>query len=212
MKRHGRFGADLNGQRFGRLVVVERIPGRSSSGHARYLCRCDCGAETSVPGMRLRRGDTVSCGCYARERSRDRATSHGMTKHRLFPTWVAMMARCYSPQNAAYPRYGGRGIIVCKEWHDVRRFIVDNDHLALPGLSIDRHDNDGPYSPENVRWATRSEQSLNRRSNVRFTFQGRTQTIFEWAREVGIPPKTLWRRLRVLGWDIERSITTPIDL
>jgi hypothetical protein len=209
MKRRGRFAVDLDGQRFGRLVVIERIPGFNKSGHAKYLCQCDCGETSSVAGMRLRRGDTVSCGCYARERSRA-ATTHGMTKHRLFPTWQSMMARCYKAHCPAFPDYGGRGIVVCDRWKDVRHFIADNEHLALPGLSIDRRDNDGPYAPENARWITRAEQSLNRRSNVHLTYQGRTQTIFEWAREIGIAPRTLWHRIRTLRWPTDKAIQTPV--
>lgn len=206
----GRFAVDLSGQRFGRWLVLERIPGLNKSGQARYMCRCDCGTEKAVTGGYLRDGRTTSCGCARRELWSQRMQTHGLSKHRLFPTWVAMMGRCYNTNNAAYNRYGGRGITVCERWHDVRHFIADNEVLAKPSLSIDRRDNDGPYSPANVRWASRREQSNNRRSNVLLTFEGRTQPLFDWAREVGIAPRTLWSRIRT-GWPTGEALTTTAD-
>jgi hypothetical protein len=122
-----------------------------------------------------------------------------------------MMQRCYNPANAAYASYGGRGIAVCDRWHDPVAFIADNEALALPGLSLDREGNDGDYSRENCRWATSIEQSRNRRSNVTLSFGGRTMTLFEWAAEIGIAPRTLWARIQVRGWDVERALTTPLQ-
>lgn len=203
---------DITGQRFGRWSVVRKIDGLSKSRHSRFECRCDCGTTKIVLGYKLRRGASLSCGCLANELSSQRSHQHGMTKHHLFPTWSGMMARCYRPTNPAFPRYGGRGIYVCERWHDVTLFIADNEDTALPGLSIDRVDNDGPYSPENTRWATRGDQSRNRRSNVLLTHDGRTMPLFDWAREVGIAPRTLWRRIRQSGWSAERAITTPCHL
>ena len=201
---------DLTGSRFGRWLVLAREPGLNSSRQARWRCRCDCGTERVVTGLRLRGGTSRSCGCARDEMWSERLTTHGLSKHRLFPTWVAMMARCYRTQNRAYPDYGGRGITVCERWHDVVNFIADNDPLAGLELSMDRRDNDGPYSPANVRWTTRTAQAFNRRSNVLLTFEGRTQALFDWARQLGMAPRTLWARIDA-GWSVGEALTTPVD-
>lgn len=206
----GRPAPDLSGEKFGRWLVVRREPGVTNSGHARFHCRCECGNEGLVLGHQLRRGTSLSCGCLRNDLSSQRMKKHGLSNHRLFPIWDSMMQRCYNPDNAAYANYGGRGITVCNRWHDVTHFIADNEALAKPRLTLDREDNDGPYSPENTRWATRATQALNRRSNVFLTHDGRTQTLFEWAREVGIRPRTLWQRIK-LEWPIEDALTMKVD-
>lgn len=205
----GRFSKDISGQRFGRWLVVRRNR-ISASGHALFDCVCDCGTQRVVNSARLRRGSSKSCGCLAADLSSVRATEHGMTKHRLFGIWRGMMHRCYSPTSRAFGRYGGRGIIVCERWHDVRLFIEDNDAKALPGLTIDRRNNDGPYSPENTRWIERREQNLNYSRNVYLEFEGKRQTLREWADERGIGLGTLWHRVRVLNWPTEQALTQPV--
>lgn len=196
------------GLRFGRWVVLKRDSAKASNGGAVFLCRCDCGTEKIVVGDKLRRGTSQSCGCLRNEMSAERESTHRLTKHRLYPVWQGMMARCTRPHNPAYPDYGGRGIRVCARWGDVRAFIADNEAAATPGTTMDRIDNDGDYDPGNVRWATRQEQSRNRRSNVLLTHDGRTMTLTEWALEIGVKPRTLWKRIND-GWGVERALSTP---
>jgi hypothetical protein len=84
-----------------------------------------------------------------------------------------MMQRCYNPSNAKYSRYGGRGILVCEEWQNAEVFISDIARLlgARPlGYSLDRINNDGPYDPINVRWASAKTQSANREYALALTF------------------------------------------
>jgi len=198
------------GKRFGRLVVVASSDARDSNGRIFYVCACDCGSKCTVRGTYLRDGRTKSCGCLARELSSKRNKTHGLTKHPLYPTWGAMMRRCYDIKDRAYERYGGRGIGVCKRWHSAEKFVSDNAKKAAPGLSIDRIDNDGHYEPSNVRWVSCGTQSRNRRSNVLLTHKGQTQTLTEWAEALSIPPRTLWARIRRRGWSVDKALSTPV--
>lgn len=122
--------------------------------------------------------------------------------HREYKAWQAMINRCTQPSHPAYPNYGGRGIAVCKDWHSgwmcggLARFIDHIGPMPGDGYTIDRIDNDRGYEPGNVRWATRKEQSRNRRANRLLTFNGRTQCLTAWADEAGIKENTLRSRLR----------------
>lgn len=92
----------------------------------------------------------------------------GKTFHPLYGTWVCMIYRCENPNNHAYSRYGGRGITVCDRWRaDFWAFAADMGPKPTPGHSIDRIDNDGPYSAQNCRWATKSQQRANQRPRKR---------------------------------------------
>ena len=107
-----------------------------------------------------------------------------------------MMERCYNAEKDTFEHYGGRGIAVCDRWHDVNNFISDMSDTWEEGLTLERRDNNGNYSPSNCKWATRIEQSNNRRNSLKFTYRGRTLTLAEWCRNLGIPYKTAHGRLR----------------
>ena len=160
---------DLMGQRFGRLVVIERA-GTSKNGQVIWRCLCDCGKEADVLSISLRRGLTRSCGCLSREKVSERTTArntiHGARHTKLYNTWRGMRERCENPSHKSYSDYGGRGISVCAEWQDFTAF----QKWALAsgykdGLSLDRIDSNGNYEPSNCRWADKKQQSRNRRSN-----------------------------------------------
>jgi hypothetical protein len=115
-----------------------------------------------------------------------------------YDIWQAMRSRCTKPHNPKYHRYGGRGITVCERWQDFKNFLADMGERP-EGMQLDRKDNDGPYSPDNCRWATPQEQMNNTSFNVFIEHDGRKLTISQWARELNIKPNTIVTRLR-RGW------------
>lgn len=146
------------GDIFGRLQILEVLPfEKDKNSRTTVKCLCECGNTTTTKLTYLKNGNTRSCGCLQKENTK----SHGLGTHELYKTWYAMMQRCYNEESDNFHLYGGRGIKVCKRWHDIRLFIEDMSPRP-EGLSLDRVDTNGNYEPSNCRWADWTEQNLNK--------------------------------------------------
>lgn len=189
----------LDGQRFGCITILRWQRG-SRSKRGKYVFRCECGLEGTVFQNVLKRKDAFK---------RCRHPGHSYTSE--YRSWGGMIDRCFNPKNAAYENYGGRGITVCDRWKsDYRLFFEDMGKKPSRDHSIDRIDNDGPYSPENCRWATMKEQHKNRRCSFYVLNGGERLYLPELARQTGIKRQTLRNRLE-RGWSFEEAIKTPVN-
>ena len=176
------------------------------NGRYHWLCRCDCGTETTPYGGSLVAGLTTSCGCLKRERTSATHTTHGHTRgrsqSRAYRAWFAMLARVKRD-----PHYTERGIGVAPRWKNFENFLADMGEPP-PGTSLDRIDNDGDYGPGACRWATHAQQMRNTRSTRLISFRGETLCRKDWATRAGISRSTLDYRLE-RGWSLERALTEP---
>lgn len=192
------------GDKFGRLLVVGIEPKRR--GDAEVRCRCDCGNERTIRSTPLR-NRAQSCGCLGRERASAQClarATHGHARSgaatRTYRTWENMIRRCYSVKCRNYSGYGGRGITVCDRWRDsFANFLADMGERP-EGLTLDRRDNNGNYTPDNCRWATLAQQRKNQSTPPRFTPDGAREAhrllatglrVFQVAKMLGVTYSTI---------------------
>lgn len=204
---------NIMGKRFGRLVVLEYVG--VINGRGSWKCKCDCGAIKTIAKHDLDTGRVLSCGCYHDECIIERSTKHNGTKERLYRVWAGMKERCYNPNTNAYQYYGGRGISVCDEWRDnyvaFRDWALANGYNELStnrDCTLDRIDVNKGYCPENCRWVDMITQANNRRDNLMIEYKGISHTMSEWARILSIKPMTLYRRIVIKEWPVEKAFTT----
>lgn len=129
-----------------------------------------------------------------------------------YRSWESMKYRCLNPNCRAYKDYGGRGIGVYGPWiASFAQFLEDVGPRPTLDHCLERIDNNGDYSPGNVRWATPLEQGSNKRNNRVIEFAGETLTLAQWARRVGVHRQVIRWRLNA-GWPIERILDPRLEL
>jgi len=173
------------GKKYNDLTIIKYIGKEEKRGHI-FWCRCECGNTKNIPWRRISQNVTKTCGCNKGKAGKLNKT-HGLSHTALYNVWFKMLNRCNNPSNKDYHSYGGRGITVCKEWEVLENFYnwaLKNGHKK--GLELDREDNNGNYCPENCRWVTHRQQSLNRRTNIHVTINNETKVLIEWAEQFGL--------------------------
>lgn len=197
---------DLAGRSFGKWTVVRRDEAKRFN----WICRCECGVTKSVYSYNMLSGYSQSCGCSSLDNMKQRkGWKHGMAGTREHGVWSRMIRRCHDEKCSDYQYYGGRGISVCERWRgSFLAFMTDMGPRPI-GKTLERIDNDGPYSPENCRWASMAEQGLNTRRNRVVSAFGRTMTLKETAEAYQIDYMVLFCRIR-RGWPVEMAITLPV--
>ena len=178
-----------------------------------YLCQCDCGKLTRQRTDHMRSGRSQSCGCFRNEETSRRSRKHGKSGTSIYWRYQHMLERCYDPTCPEYKWYGGSGVTVCDRWNPAKggsfeNFLADMGEPPEPGLHLDKDIAGGKvYSPQSCRWVTPAENQRAKSSTVNLTFNGKTQCLTDWAREMGIKQVTLsWRLSR--GWSVEKALTT----
>lgn len=195
---------DLTGARFGRLVYVRDV----SQSPRRALWKCDCGNEHIATVSSVKFRPNSACGCRLKEyQAAGTVATHRRHNTPEYKSWTAMKQRCRNPNDGGFPRYGGRGIDYCERWESFENFFADMGPRP-EGMTLDRIDNDGPYSPDNCRWATKRTQQANRGCARLITHNGETRTINDWARIKGLLWSTIEQRL-AYGWSVAEALERP---
>lgn len=198
------------GERISKITLVKRLQGGQ-----KWEYICDCGSvgvcqPSSTSGM---------CPeCSKKERGlrqikHGESPGQGKQASRLYRIWLGIKTRCLNPNNHSYKNYGARGIDLCKEWQE---YLPFKEWALSTGysdnLSIDRINVDGPYSPENCRWADAKTQGRNRRNTISYELNGNQYSMSELADLYGIPYSVLKGRLRRYKWSVEEAISIPVKM
>lgn len=197
------------GTRYERLTIcgTPHIDGKNTI----YKCLCDCGNYSTVTASKF--GVTKSCGCARADTSKSKATTHGASHTRLYNIWISMRSRCCNPNIKEFKYYGLRGISVCQEWN--KSYEVFSEWAISNGykydLSIDRIDTNGPYSPDNCKWSSQTQQCRNRRTNRMVTAWNETKPLNAWVDDTRCNVKRTTLRSRLdKGWFPEIAISSPV--
>lgn len=199
---------DLSGKKIGALTIFKRA-GSAPSGEALWECQCDCGIACIKTSSSIKENHEPSCGCLKGFKISKCMVRHGRTRSPEYVSWCGMKARCLNSNEPGFHRYGGRGIQICERWkNSFENFLTDMGEKPSPSHSIDRIDVDGNYEPSNCRWATKTEQSRNQRSNRLIEYNGSMIHISVLAKQACVSRPVFCRRINN-GWTVEESLRTP---
>lgn len=196
---------DLTGRRFGMLVVLKRdIRFKRPT---KWLCQCDCGAQSVTAYQALADGRTKSCGCQKGKKPNARHLAQ-MPEYKIYR---GIIQRCENPARLGFENYGARGISICAEWRE--SFDAFLEHIGpRPSAkhSVERIDNDKGYEPGNVRWALPLEQANNKVRTRYVTYRGKRMSLHDAVRSAGsvIHPEAAWVRISRCGWSVAEALET----
>lgn len=188
---------ELSGTRVGHIVCLHPLQDGDRLHRRMWACECDCGVRferrEGAILLAIKNSASSCCGhqCPLRVKIK-----HGMYYHPARLSWMSMKARCTNPLNASWANYGGRGIGYCNGWETFGGFWKSMGATYSQGLSLDRINNDGDYSPDNCRWATAKEQANNRRNSIKILSAHGHVSLKEAARLSGISYETLYCRFK----------------
>lgn len=175
------------GKKYNKWTVLSISEVRHNKGFL-FLCECECGITKNVSKANLLNNKSKACrSCGVKKEIKN-------VEHRLYSIWKSMRSRCNNPNTDNYKYYGGRGIKICERWNDFLLFLEDMEDSFEEGLSLDRIDNDGNYSPDNCKWSTNIEQSKNTRRTLKLFFEGEYYTQSELSEKTGVNSSTIQRR------------------
>lgn len=179
-----------------------------------WKCLCSCGNLTFISTSNLTKKNPIqSCGCLQKSKTSQANKKHGKSRTKEYTCWLNMRRRCNQITNKSYRHYGGRGIKVCNQWqHSFEIFLKDMKLAPSLKHSIERKNNDGNYSPDNCKWATRTEQMNNFRKNHKLTYQNKTMNICQWSDILEIKWTTLYARIFKYKWSVDRAFNTPMRI
>ena len=210
------FGNNILGNTYGRLTVID-FP-ISRNGQREWLCECNCDKHTKlrVSYVQLRTGNTQSCGCIRIEKLID--WNHANRKYdpncdsnsRLYGIWTNLKRRCLNPNLKEYKYYGGKGVKVCDEWYEwelFKNWALSNGYKE--DLTIDRIDVNGNYEPSNCRWVTMDVQANNKSNNKYIAYQGRTQSLADWCKELDLDYDRTKQRINACNMTTEQAFELP---
>jgi hypothetical protein len=199
----------LNGERIGKLVCLDdRHERRGASFYGLFLC--ECGQQCVKHVATVRKGIGLSCGCDLVEKLGNAGRKHGKHKTRAYRAWQGMKTRC-KPSDEHAPNYSERGIVVCKHWLKFENFYADMGDPPSDLHTLDRIDVNGPYAPDNCRWATMKEQNNNKTINIKVHWNGiEFPSLMAAAEHSGLSYATLRYRLSH-GWSVEKAMTAPLQ-
>jgi len=198
---------DLTGQRFGRLVAIERA-GLDKWGLMKWIVKCDCGTVKTVHARNLISGRTLSCNCLQKDFVGKLKYSHGFSGDIEYSIFRNMIDRCENPKNESYVHYGAIGIRVSEEFHDYSTWLEHIGRRPSADYSLDRISVFGHYERGNIRWTTREQQQRNKRDTKYYEYNGESHCLMDWAEilgfDYGLVHGRIWK-----GWDFKKAVETP---
>ena len=182
------------GKKYGKLTITELTGVVNKNMRCNVIC--DCGKELNVLLNNLKKENTTSCGCVGLKKLINRSTKHNKSKSAEYKAWRSMKVRCYTKTYSQYKDYGGRGITVCERWlNSFENFYQDMGNIPSKKHSLDRIDPNDNYNLKNCRWATTTEQSLNKRNTVKVIYKDKEITLVELSRLLKVNYNVLYNGL-----------------